>query len=66
VKADPVTRGTKILAITGYAEGDARARSLEAGADAFLEKPLELVRLHAEVARLIRETVGGDCLPTPR
>ena len=52
VKADPVTSTTKILAITGYAEGDARARILEAGADGYLEKPLQLAVLHAEVARL--------------
>jgi DNA-binding response OmpR family regulator len=55
VKADAATRRTKILAITGFAEGDARARILEAGADAYLEKPLTLSVLHAEVARLLRE-----------
>lgn len=52
VKTDPVTKTTKVLAITGYAEGNARARILEAGADGYLEKPLQLSVLHAEVARL--------------
>jgi excisionase family DNA binding protein len=52
VKADPITSSIKILAITGFAEGDAEARILEAGADAFLDKPLQLAMVHAEVARL--------------
>jgi excisionase family DNA binding protein len=61
VKADPVTSSTQILAITGFVEGDARARILEAGADAFLEKPLQLAVVHAEVARLAQASwrAGG-------
>jgi excisionase family DNA binding protein len=54
VKADPVTGDTKILAITAYPEHNAQARILEAGADAFLEKPFDFARLQSEVARLIR------------
>jgi len=53
VKADPVMRSAKILAITGYPEGDARERIMRAGADGFLEKPFELTALRAEVARLL-------------
>lgn len=53
VKEDPVTYGTKILAITGHVEGAARARLFEAGADAFLGKPFRLEALHAEVAHLL-------------
>jgi excisionase family DNA binding protein len=52
VKKDPGYAG-KILAVTGYTEPDTRARVLEAGADAFLEKPLDLVDLNAEVERLL-------------
>jgi excisionase family DNA binding protein len=54
VKADPVTHDTKILAITAFPEHNVRARILEAGADAFLEKPFDFARLQSEVARLIR------------
>lgn len=67
VKADPVSRTTKIIAMTGYAEGNARERILEAGADAYLEKPLDLEALHAEVARVVRAAVTGvpPALPLP-
>lgn len=53
VKANPATHSTKILAITAYAEGNARERILEVGADGFLQKPFQLTALQAEVARLV-------------
>ena len=53
VKADPATRGTRILAITGHGGQHTREQILEAGADGFLEKPISLDNLHREVARLI-------------
>ncbi|MFQ5520179.1 MAG: response regulator [Candidatus Methylomirabilia bacterium] len=53
VKADPATHATKILAVTGYSEWDARQAILEAGADAFLEKPFDLRELAAQAARLL-------------
>ena len=53
VKANPATRPTRILAVSGYAQGDTTARAFEAGADAFLEKPLDFKRLRAEVDRLV-------------
>jgi len=53
VKADPATRGTRILAITGHGGPHTREQILEAGADGFLEKPISLNDLHREVARLI-------------
>lgn len=58
VKDDSETRTTKILAITGYAEGNARARILDAGADAFIEKPFQLAVLHAEAERLLAQPGG--------
>ncbi|MFQ5993121.1 MAG: response regulator, partial [Nitrospiraceae bacterium] len=54
VKEDPATRSIKILAITGYPEHDSRDRILKLGADAFLEKPVPLDKLQAEVARLVK------------
>jgi len=60
VKGDPITNGTRILAITGYVEGSARERIFEAGADAYLEKPLRLERLQAEVNRLLGVTAHAS------
>jgi CheY-like chemotaxis protein len=37
----------------GYAQGDTAARAFEAGAVAFLEKPIDLTRRRAEVDRLV-------------
>lgn len=54
IKSDPVLRTAKILAITGYPEGDARERALESGADAFLTKPFTVEELMAQVKRLLR------------
>jgi excisionase family DNA binding protein len=53
VKADPATSGTRILAITGHGGSHTREQILEAGADGFLEKPIGLDDLQAEVARLL-------------
>ena len=52
IKADPATRSIRILAMSGYAEPDTTSRAFEAGADAFLEKPIDLKRLRADVDRL--------------
>ena len=53
IKADPVTRPIRILAVSGYAQGDTTVRAFEAGADAFFEKPFDFGRLRAEVDRLV-------------
>jgi CheY-like chemotaxis protein len=53
VKADPRTRATRILAITGHGGEHAREQVLEAGADGFIEKPIGLDALQAEVGRLL-------------
>jgi excisionase family DNA binding protein len=53
VKADPATRDTRILAITGHGGQHTREQILEAGADGFLDKPIRLDDLQAEVARLL-------------
>ena len=53
VKGDPATSRTRILAITGFVAANARERLLAAGADGFLQKPLQLDALYAEVTRLL-------------
>jgi len=39
LKADPVTRSTSVIVLTGHLLDNARRRALEAGADEFLTKP---------------------------
>jgi excisionase family DNA binding protein len=51
IKADPNNK-TAIIAISG--QPDVGPRSLQAGADAFMAKPLDLERLLAEAKRLLR------------
>jgi two-component system OmpR family response regulator len=53
VKADPRAGVTRILAMSGHGGELAREQILEAGADGFLEKPIGLERLQAEVVRLL-------------
>ena len=53
IKGDPVTRATRILAITGYPEDAAKERALQSGADAYLTKPFILKELKAAVRRLM-------------
>ena len=53
VKADPATRETRILAITGHGGPLTREQILEAGADGFLTKPISLTDLDQEVVRLL-------------
>jgi excisionase family DNA binding protein len=51
IKAD-ATNKTAIIAISGANENEQRV--LQAGADAFMAKPIELDRLYAEARRLLR------------
>jgi DNA-binding response OmpR family regulator len=51
IKADSANR-TAIIAISGQPEWEKRI--LQAGADAFMAKPLDLERLHNEAKRLLR------------
>jgi excisionase family DNA binding protein len=53
LKGDPVTKATRILAITGLVAADTREHVMEAGADAFLAKPISLDALEREVAALL-------------
>jgi excisionase family DNA binding protein len=51
IKADASNR-TVIIAVSGNAEHE--RRSLQAGADAFMSKPIDLEKLHAEAKRHLR------------
>ena len=45
IRSDPNLKRTRILAITGYAVEESKLKALEAGADEFLAKPLEINNL---------------------
>jgi CheY-like chemotaxis protein len=66
LKSRANTRMIRILAITAYPEGGARERILAAGADGFLEKPLDMREFRATALALLgREAVtGGLAVPT--
>lgn len=51
IKADPNNR-TVIIAVSGSTEHEKRI--LQAGADAFMAKPIDLEKLHSEAKRLLR------------
>lgn len=55
LRADPVLEGTKIVALTGYGEDSDRQRSLSAGMDAHLVKPVDSAAL-LEIVRRARTT----------
>jgi len=59
IKADPASRPTRILVMTGHTHDDTEAQVMQAGADAFLAKPVQLTRLQAEVDRLIGRSSNG-------
>jgi len=54
IKDDPVTRATRVLAITAYPEQSTKEEVLRCGADAFLTKPFMMEELKAQVQRLLR------------
>jgi len=62
LKADPATRLTPIVLVTGQAELSDRLRGLEAGADEILEKPVHPHELRARVRSLARMKYLIDAL----
>jgi CheY-like chemotaxis protein len=55
VREDPALAGTPLLALTAQAMREDLQRMREAGFDAIMTKPLDLVRFFAEVDRLLDE-----------
>ncbi|MFH2202855.1 MAG: response regulator [Elusimicrobiota bacterium] len=53
IRADDRLRGIKILAITGYHVEEWKKKALDAGADAFLGKPIEEDLLRKELEKLL-------------
>jgi DNA-binding response OmpR family regulator len=72
LKNNPETSLIPIILITGLSDRDNRVRGIEAGADAFISKPLSPNELFAEIRRLlsssgtVRERLARIALFTPR
>ena len=60
LRADPDTAGLRVLAVTAFAMKEDRERFLAAGFDGYLEKPIDVRALPAQVAAaLTGGRVGG-------
>ena len=53
LKADEVTRGIPVVALTAHAMSTDRDKALEAGCDAYETKPIELPRLLETMEKLL-------------
>lgn len=53
LKADPTTRGIRVVALTAFAMVGDEARILAAGCDGYIAKPIEYKAFLAEVERLL-------------
>ena len=62
LKADPATRLTPVVLVTGLSELHDRLKGIEAGADEFLSKPVHPMELRARVASLTRMKQALDML----
>ena len=63
IRANPDTRSIRVLAITGDPGEPARARALQAGADACLPKPVGFDRLRRELSRLLGRATSRRAHP---
>ena len=59
-------QGLAIIGISGHATAADRTRAIEAGMNAFLEKPVDFERLLAMVARLVKRSEDGCDHPAAR
>lgn len=57
LKQDPTTRDIPVVALTAHAMAGDEQKALEAGADAYVPKPIALLPFRALVERLLRK--GG-------
>lgn len=60
LKADPVLKSIPIVAVTSYAMAGDREKCLEAGAEGYIEKPINPETFVAEVERFLSLGQGGS------
>jgi CheY-like chemotaxis protein len=65
LKADPRTKHIPIIAVTAHALPEDEQRSIDAGCDGYLAKPIPPARLIAEVDRRFGRTKPSYNPPTP-
>ena len=59
LRASPDTRGTLLVALTGYGQPEDRRRAFDAGFDEHLVKPLDMARLQELLARRSDDSRAG-------
>lgn len=60
LRRDEITRTTPIVMVTGLNEVEDRVKALEAGADDFLAKPVDMMELKARVQSLLKVKAYND------
>jgi len=66
IRRDPLGAETPVVIVTAYSEREHRLRALQAGADDFLEKPIDEPVLMARVRNLLRLKHSRDALESAR
>jgi CheY-like chemotaxis protein len=59
IREDPETKGTKILAVTGYDSAEIRNKIIDSGADDYLGKPLEYQQTLDKISHLLGVKAKG-------
>jgi CheY-like chemotaxis protein len=60
LRADPATRALPVIVVSASVQEQARASAMEAGADAFVAKPVDFVQLMDLLSSWLPAQKGGD------
>jgi CheY-like chemotaxis protein len=63
LKADPLLRAVPIVAVTSYAMLGDREKCLQAGAEGYIEKPIDPDTFVDEIERFLRPADPRDAMP---